>query len=150
MKNFTTRALLKKLGGLAVCLFVAATAHAQEPLTLEKSLELARQNNVALRQARYQSTKSDIAVRRNKFAYLPSISANADLSRTNGLVFDNVAGAVKRGNTTASYPYLAGEVVLFDGFSKLFELKKAQQQAQATEYAEQQAEIDLETNVTAY
>ncbi|WP_266204648.1 TolC family protein [Pontibacter kalidii] len=150
MKKCITRALLKKLGGLTLCLGLATAAYAQEPLTLEKSMELARQHNVALRQARYNSTKSGIEVRRNKYGYLPSISANADLNRTNGLVFDNVTGQVQRGNTTGSYPYLAGQVVLFDGFSKLFELKKAKQQAQASAYAEQQAEIDLETNVTGY
>ncbi len=145
-----TGALLKKLGGLIFCLSLAAAACAQQPLTLEKSLELARQNNVALRQARYNSTKADINVRRNKYGYLPSISANADVSRSNGLVFDNVTGQVQRGNTNASYPYLAGQVVLFDGFSKLFELKKSKQQAQASVYAAQQAEIDLETNITGY
>ncbi|AKD03806.1 TolC family protein [Pontibacter korlensis] len=150
MKNFITRALLKKLGGLTLCLSLAATAHAQEPLTLEKSLELARQNNVALRQARYNSNKADISVRRNKYGYLPSISANTDISRTNGLVFDNVTGQVQRGNTSASYPYISGQVVLFDGFSKLFELKQSKQQAQATAFSEQQALIDLETNVTGY
>ncbi|WP_276497415.1 TolC family protein [Pontibacter litorisediminis] len=150
MKNCLTRALLKKLGGLTLCLSLAAAANAQEPLTLEKSLELARQNNVALRQARYNNTKADINVRRSKYAYLPSISANTDISRTNGLVFDNVAGEVKRGNTTASYPYLAGQVVLFDGFTKLHELKQAKQQAQASAFAEEQARIDLETNVTGF
>ncbi|ARS34354.1 TolC family protein [Pontibacter actiniarum] len=150
MKNFTSGALLKKLGGLALCLSFAVAAHAQEPLTLEKSLELASQNNVALRQARYNSTKADINVRRNKYGYLPTISASVDAYRVNGLTFDNVSGQIKRGNTTSSNPYLQGQVVLFDGFAKLFELKKARQQAQASAFAEQQAEIDLETNVTGY
>lgn len=150
MKNFTTKTLLQKLGGLAFCLSLAVAAHAQEPLTLEKSLELARKNNVALRQARYSSTKADINVRRNKYGYLPSITANVDAFRINGLTFDNVSGQIKRGNTTSSNPYLQGQVVLFDGFSKLFELKRSKQQAEAAAFAEQQAEIDLETNVTGF
>lgn len=150
MKKCTTKALLAKLGGLALCLGLTSAAYAQEPLTLEKSLDLARQNNVALRQARYNSSKADINVRRSKYSYLPSISANADVSRTNGLVFDNVAGEVKRGNTTASYPYVSGQVVLFDGFAKLHELRQTRQLAQARAFAEDQAEIDLETNITAY
>ncbi|GHA53993.1 TolC family protein [Pontibacter akesuensis] len=150
MKKFTSKALLQKLGGLTVCLSVAMATQAQQAITLEESIELARVHNVALRQARYNSTKSDIEVRRSKYSYLPSISANADVSRSNGLFFDNVAGEVKRGTTSTSQPYLVGEVVLFDGFTKLHELKQAKQQAAASTYAVQQAEIDLETNITAY
>ncbi|RIJ33988.1 TolC family protein [Pontibacter oryzae] len=150
MKKFSTKALLQKLGGLAFCLSLAIAAQAQEPLTLEQSLELARQHNVGLRQARYNSTKANISVKRSKYGYLPSITANVDAYRVNGLTFDNVSGQIKRGNTTSSNPYLQGQVVLFDGFAKLFELKKAQQQAEATPFAEQQAEIDLETNITGY
>ncbi|MFD1187088.1 TolC family protein [Pontibacter rugosus] len=150
MKNFTIRALLQKLGGLTVCLILAGVAQAQVPISLEKSLELARQNNVALRQAKYNSTRADIGVRRSKYSYLPSITASADVSRSNGLFFDNVAGEVKRGNTSTSQPYLVGQVVLFDGFTKLHELKQAKHNANAYTYAVQQAEIDFETNVTAY
>ncbi|GAB3539656.1 TolC family protein [Pontibacter brevis] len=150
MKNVTSKALLKKLGGLALCLCLAGAAQAQEPLALEQSLELARQHNVALRQARYNSTKADINLRRNKFGYLPVLAARTDVSRVNGLTFDNVSGQLKRGNTTSSNPYMVGELVLFDGLSKYYELKKAKQQAQASRYTEQQADIDLEAAVTGY
>lgn len=150
MKNFSTLALLKKLGRLGLCLLLSNAAYAQEPLTLEQSLALARQHNVALRQARHLNSKADLQVKRSKFAYLPSIAARADLSRSNGLFFDNVAGELRRGSTTTSYPYLAGEVVLFDGFSKLYELQKARYQSEASGYTAQQALIDLETNVTQY
>ncbi|WP_347158539.1 TolC family protein [Pontibacter chitinilyticus] len=148
MKKYTSKALLKKLGGLALCLSIATAAQAQESLTLEQSLDMARQNNVALRQARYNSTKADINLRQNKFAYLPSITAYNDLNRVNGLTFDQVQGEVKRGNTTTSNPYIVGELVLFDGFSKLFEMKRARQQADASKYTESQAEIDMEARVT--
>lgn len=150
MKKLTSSALLQKLGGLALCLSLASAAQAQEPLTLEKSLELARQNNVTLRQARYNSTKADILLRKNKFGYLPVLTANTDVSRVNGLTFDNVSGQLKRGNTTSSNPYMVGELVLFKGFSKLYELKRAKQQAIASKYTEQQTDIDLEAAVTGY
>ncbi|WP_299824022.1 TolC family protein [uncultured Pontibacter sp.] len=150
MKNLLSKALLKKLGGLAACLCLAAAVQAQEVLTLEQSLNLARQNNVALRQAKYNSTKADINVSRSKFSYLPAVAANADLNKINGQTFDNVTGQVKNGTTTTSYPYLSGQVVLFDGFTKLFELKRARQIAEASTYAAQQAEIDLEANITNY
>ena len=150
MKRFTSAALLKKLGGLAFCLSLTVAAQAQEPLTLDRSLELARQHNVTLRQARYNSTKADINLRKNKFGYLPVLTANTDVSRINGLTFDNVSGQLKRGTTTSSNPYMVGELVLFDGLSKLYELKRAKQQAQATHYTEQQTEIELEAAVTGY
>ncbi|PRY14283.1 outer membrane protein [Pontibacter ummariensis] len=150
MKNFTSKTLLQKLGGLALCLSLAMSAQAQESLTLEQSLELARQNNVALRQARYNSTKADINLRKNKFSYLPSISANTSVSRINGLTFDNTTGQLKRGNTTSSNPYLAGQLVIFDGMSKLYELKQAKQRAEASKYQEMQADIDLEANITGF
>ncbi|MDX5482092.1 MAG: TolC family protein [Hymenobacteraceae bacterium] len=150
MKNFTKRALLKQLGGLAFCLCLAATAHAQQVMTLEEILELARQNNVALRQARYNTDKASINLRRNQFAYLPTISAQADVRRVNGLTFDNVSGQLKRGNTNTSNPYIVGQLVLFDGFSKLFELKRAQQQVEASRYSQVQAEIDMEASITGF
>ncbi|GAA4430158.1 cyclolysin secretion protein CyaE [Pontibacter saemangeumensis] len=150
MKRLTSAALLKKLGGLAFCLSLAFAAQAQESLTLDRSLELARQHNVTLRQARYSSTKADINLRRNKFGYLPVLTANTDVSRINGLTFDNVSGQLKRGTTTSSNPYMVGELVLFDGLSKLYELKRAKQQAQATKYTEQQTDIELEAAVTGY
>lgn len=150
MKKLSSKALLKKLGGLAVCLCLAAAAQAQEVLTLEQSLNLARQNNVALRQAKYNHTKADVNVSRSKFSYLPALSANADVNKINGQTFDNVTGQVKNGTTTTSYPYLAGQVVLFDGFTKLFELKRARQLSEASSYAAQQAEIEMETNITNY
>ncbi|WP_242916903.1 TolC family protein [Pontibacter liquoris] len=148
MKKSTSQALLKKLGGLALCLSLASAAQAQELLTLEQSLEIARQHNVALRQARYNSTKATVNLRRNKFSYLPSVTAYNDLNRVNGLTFDNVQGQVKRGNTTTSNPYLVGELVLFDGFAKFFEMKRARQQANASKYIESQAEITMEATVT--
>ncbi|MBF9252762.1 TolC family protein [Pontibacter sp. 172403-2] len=148
MKNVTPKALLRKLGGLAVCLGVAASVQAQELLTLEQSLELARLNNVALRQAKYNSSKATVKLRQNQFAYLPAITARGDISRVNGLTFDNVQGEVKRGNTTTSNPYLVGELVLFEGFARLFEMKQAREQATAGKYTASQAEIDLEATIT--
>ena len=150
MKKTPCKALLKKLGGLAFCLTLTYAAQAQETLTLEQSLTIARQNNVALRQAKYAQAKADIDVNRSKFSYLPAVSANADVNKINGQTFDNVTGQVKNGTTTTSFPYLAGQVVLFDGFTKLFELKRAKQLATASTYAAQQAEIELETNITNY
>ncbi|MFD2514924.1 TolC family protein [Pontibacter locisalis] len=150
MKNFTSKALLKKLGGLAFCLSFSATVFAQEVLTLEQSLELARQNNVSLRQARYSSDKADINLRKSKFSYLPTLSAQTDVRRVNGLTFDNVSGELKRGNTNTSSPYMVGQLVLFDGFSKFYELKRAQQQAEASKFNQVQAEIDMEALITGF
>ncbi|MFD2247095.1 TolC family protein [Pontibacter ruber] len=150
MKNVTTGALLKKLGGLLFCAFLIVEVQAQQALTLEQSLELARQHNVALRQAQHNATKSNINLRRSQFAYLPTVSAQADASRVNGLTFDNVSGEVKRGNTTTSNPYMVGQLVLFDGFTRYFELKQADKYAEAGKYQQAQAEIDLEANVTGY
>ncbi len=150
MNLFSTRALLQKLGGLLFCAVFSLQAQAQQTLTLEQSIELARQHNVALRQAQHNSSKASVNLRRTQFAYLPTITARADASRINGLTFDNVSGQVRRGNTTTSNPYIAGQLVLFDGFSRYFELKKAAAQAQAGKYTQAQAEIEMEAAVTGY
>ncbi|WP_439881830.1 TolC family protein [Pontibacter sp. MBLB2868] len=150
MKNFTSKALLKKLGGLAVCLSISSSVFAQEVLTLEQSIEMARQNNVSLRQARYSSNKADIILRKTKLSYLPTLSAETNVRRVNGLTFDNVSGQLKRGNTNTSSPYMVGQLVLFDGFSKLYELKRAKQQSEANKYGQVQADIDMEALITGY
>jgi outer membrane protein len=105
---------------------------------------------VELLQACYNTTRADINLRKNMFSYLPVLSANTDVSRVNGLTFDNVSGQVKRGNTTSSNPYMVGQLVLFDGLSKFYELKRARQQAQASKYSELQTDIDLEAAVTGH
>lgn len=105
---------------------------------------------MTLRQARYNSTKADINLRKNKFSYLPVLTANTDVSRINGLTFDNVSGQLKWGIPFSSNSYMVGELVLFDGMFKLYELKRAKQQAQATRYTGQQTDIDLEAAVTGY
>jgi len=151
MKICTPIILLKKLGGLSLCLYFSATcAYAQQALTLEQSLDLARQHNVNLRQASYNASKSTINLRSTQFAYLPTIGARADVSRVNGLTFDNVQGQVKRGNTTSSNPYISAQLVLFEGFSKFFELKRARKEAEANTYLLEQAQIDMEATVTGH
>jgi outer membrane protein len=45
---------------------------------------------------------------------------------------------------------MVGQLVLFDGLSKFYELKRARQQAQASKFTEHQADIDLEATVTGH
>jgi outer membrane protein len=135
---------------LALLPWLPLTVRAQQTLTLEACLTMARENNVRLRQARYEAATSAIVQRQNRADYLPRISASTGANQIYGTVTDpNTFQRVQR-TTTTSYPNLNAQVVLFNGFAKYFALRQAGDLAEAGRHNVAQTEIEVEASVTRY
>ena len=151
MNTFSTLLQFRFLVFLLVLLpWFPQPVAAQEPLSLEQCLTMARENNVRLRQARYEAATNDIALRQRRANYLPRVSAGTNANQTYGTVIDpNTFQRVQR-TTTTSYPSLNAQVTLFDGFSKYFAVRQAADLAQAGQHLVAQTEIEVEALVTRY
>ncbi len=87
------------------------TVKAQQPLTLDACLAQARENNVRLRQARYEAATSAITQRQSRADYLPRVSASTGANQIYGTVLDpNTFQRVQRTTTTYFVISTIGEI----------------------------------------
>ena len=141
-----TRLLLMAAAAFAV----AGPAVAQQTLSLEQALQIARENNVRLRQARHNATMASVDHRIARADYLPQVNANLNANRRFGTTFDPTLFQMTTRPVTTSSPSLSAQMVLFDGFSKYFTLRQTRSLAEAGKQNQAQAELLTEANVTGY
>lgn len=122
---------MKSVSTLLVLLLCAGFGEAQQQrkLTLEDAVELARQKNLAVIQARNNVEGRQSAVTAAYGSLLPTLDASASYRSNTSWVtpFDGV--------TSKSYDAgLSGRIILFDGFANFSNISRSKSDASAAEY----------------
>jgi outer membrane protein len=110
---------------------LSLTAQAQQSkvLTLESAVEIARQKNVSVIQARNTVEGQQTAVRAAYGGFLPTITANGGYST--GTSWNSPFPATTSQDFNAG---ISGRLTLFNGFANTSNVKRAQATSDATEY----------------
>lgn len=113
----------------AAVLSLTAQAQQSKILTLESSVEIGRQKNVSVIQARNTVDAQQTAVRAAYGGFLPTVTASGGYSTNTN--WNTPASGISSQNFNAG---ISGRVTLFDGFANTSNVKRAQANSVATEY----------------
>jgi outer membrane protein len=109
----------------------AALASEGMAITLKSAVEAALKANVDLRQASMQTESQEIAVRRNKADFLPSLRLSMGASRAYGKDYDAVSDRFEWDHSSSMSLSISSGIDLFAGFGRTASLKQSQLELQA-------------------
>ncbi len=136
---------------LGILIFWIYPVVAQKQWTLEECVNYAMENNLTIRLQQLNIELSELAVTRNKGAFLPSVSAGASHSYNYGRTVDMFTNEFATDRVQSNNFYLAGNITLFNGFSLINRWKESQLEAEATRLEAQQTADDISLAIaTAY
>lgn len=116
--------------------------------TLEECIDLALKNNLELKQSELAEKTSDIYLRQNKNALLPTINGNYNLGISNGRSIDPFTNAFVNERLTFSNAGLGLDATVFNGFRLINTWKQAKLNLEAAEMQTQSSKQSLILNVT--
>ncbi|HZJ00324.1 MAG TPA: TolC family protein, partial [Gemmatimonadaceae bacterium] len=107
------------------------------PITLTEAIRLAQQNSPQTVVARGTIQTSELSVKQAYTAFLPSLNVSAGTSHQSGDRFDTQGNLVPfTGNPTNYSTGLSGNLQLFDGGRRFFDIRKTKADVKAAEATE--------------
>ncbi len=106
---------------------IATQTSAQQPrtITLEEAIEIALENNIEIELSRSEIDRSESQHRRQRAEFLPNLNASIGGSRTIGRQFDPSRVAFDEFTTNNLNASISTNVVIFNGFRNINELRSA-------------------------
>lgn len=118
-------------------LMVSFHLQAQETLDLKKCIEIALEQNIAVRKAGLNTEKSGLNLQKSKASLLPNLNAYASQGYSFGNSLDYTTYEYVREKINSNYFQLNSEVTLFQGFSKINTVKANQYALEANIHSNQ-------------
>jgi outer membrane protein len=141
---------------LSLFFVVALTLQAQQPSKeagtkptrwdLKSCIEYAKTNNIEVQQAKITTESSIQTLQQSKNDLLPSLSASAGMSYTNGKVLTNgiLLSSASKGSTYS----LSTSMTLFDGMKNYNTIRQSKLEAQAAGLQEKVTENEIVVSIT--
>lgn len=123
------------------------SAEAQQKITLEQAIQLALENNIQLKQAKFDVAISEEDVKQSKFNLTPNLNAGGNLNYSLGRTFDQLSGQPFDQSITSGNGNLNSSVVLFQGFQRINQILQNKYSLEANKSNAQKAKNDLTLNV---
>jgi outer membrane protein len=120
MKSYLTTAVI-----LLLCLTVPAAAQQVRTITLEEAIQIALDNNIDIELSRSNIDRSESQYRRQRAEFLPNLNASFSGTRTVGRQFDPATVAFDDFTTNNLSAGISTNVVLFNGFRNINQLRSA-------------------------
>ncbi len=119
-------------------------------LTLKEAVNTAIKSNPSLGQAENQVRLRDVAIKQQKSAFLPDVSASAGYNRTYGQAANQV-GEYENSNSTSLNASLSVSSVIFNGFRSINGVRQAKFEKQgAQQTAERSAQSTVFETIRTY
>ncbi len=111
---------------IVFCFSLTAVAQqAPRSITLEEAIEIALENNIEIELSRSNIDRSESQYRRQRAEFLPNLNANFGGTRTVGRQFDPAAVAFDDFTTNNLNAGISTNLVLFNGFRNINQLRSA-------------------------
>jgi outer membrane protein len=123
------------------------TANAQEKWSLQKCVEYAAANNLQVKQSILTQQTSEVNLLQYKLGLLPNLSGTAQQGFSFGRNIDPYTNTYVVSNINYSNFALNSNLVLFNGFSKIDQIKQSQFDLAANQKATQQMIDNISLNV---
>ncbi len=109
----------------AILLTIPFVSQAQVSISIEDAIQIALENNYQLKQAENNLSSTDNSVMSAKADFLPSLSASYNGTRRIGQQFDQTTVSFENVTTNTMGGNLNSSVTLFNGFSNILNLRRA-------------------------
>jgi outer membrane protein len=119
----------------------------QEKISLEQAIDLALQNNIQLKQAKFNVALSEENLKQSKFNLTPSLNASSNYNYSLGRTFDQLSGQPFDQSITSANGNLNSSVLLFQGFQRMNQILQNKYSLDADKSNAQKAKNDLTLNV---
>ncbi|RMG65003.1 MAG: TolC family protein [Bacteroidetes bacterium] len=124
------------------------TAQQQRTWTLRQCLEHARENNIALLQARMNMESSEVELARTKAQRLPNLNAGVGFGANFGYTINPFTNDFTSAGNQSLNGGLQSGVTLYNGGRIMQTIQQADLDLRASELDLKQAEVDLALNIT--
>lgn len=141
--------MLKLVGLTLMIISGINNLHAQDAqiITLEKAIELALENNLQVKQAQLSEALSEENLNQSKYALLPNLGASPQASENFGRSIDPLTNQFSTQHIFAVNGSISSQLVLFQGFQKLNQIKQNKLLLEADKSATNKVKNDLILNV---
>ncbi len=144
----TTRVSFARILPLSLFFMLTALASfAQEKISLEQAIDLALQNNIQLKQAKFNVAISEENLKQSKWNLTPSLNASSNYNYSLGRTFDQLSGQPFDQSITSANGNLNSSVLLFQGFQRMNQILQNKYSLDADKSNAQKAKNDLTLNV---
>lgn len=126
-----------------ICLFSSSGLLAQEKISLQRATELALQNNLQIKQARFSEAISAEDLKQSKLALLPTLNANNNVNFNFGRSIDPLTNQFVNQSVTSTNGSLFTGVTLFQGMQKLNQIARSKYELEADKSNTQKIKNDL-------
>ncbi len=110
---------------LTLCLTVTAAAEQSRSITLEEAIQIALDNNFEIELSRSDIDRSESQYRRQRAEFLPNLNASLGGTRRIGRQFDPATVSFDDFTTSNLSAGISANVVLFNGFRNINQLRSA-------------------------
>lgn len=124
---------MKKLIFGLFLLLSANVVSAQRVLTLDECIQIALDNNLAIKRAQNDALAAKSGLDQSRMNFLPSLNAGASHNWNEGLQFDITSGSLVNTTTLSGNGFLSAGITVFDGFSNLLGMQRSKILYQASE-----------------
>ena len=136
---------------LSVIAFSSMTyAQADSLWTLQACIDYALEHNLEIKKQRLSEQESQVNLRESKWAFSPSLSANAGATGSTGRVLDPTTYQFVQTNYTANTSSsISGNITLFEGGKKIYALRKSELGLKASLLDSESLRDNIKMNVIA-
>ncbi len=110
---------------LSICMATQLSAQQPRSITLDEAIEISLENNIEIELSRSNIDRSESQYRRQRAEFLPNLNASLGGTRTIGRQFDPAAVAFDDFTTNNLSASISTNVVIFNGFRNINELRGA-------------------------
>ncbi|GGI21997.1 TolC family protein [Pedobacter mendelii] len=136
---------------LLVALSFSQAVKAQEVITIQQAVDNTLKNNLTIKQAQFSAAITDENLTQSKYALYPNLNASVNPNLTFGRGLDQTTFQVTNQTSLFTSGNLSTNVDLFQGFSKINQIKQNKLLLQADQTNVEKVKNDLILNVvTAY
>lgn len=132
---------------LSMMLALGLGAQSSEPLTLNKCLDLAKENNINLRQIQWQRVQAKANLTQSWARLFPTLNISTSASENFGLNFDPNSLTLQSSNYTSMSLGASSSLNVFDGLQRYHTIRSGSSSYKAAQLDFQQALDDLYLNV---
>lgn len=110
---------IKAVPVLFVALLLSLGAKAQETISLRQALEIARANNLQVKQAAFQSSLSELEVKQAKMNFFPTLNAGVSSGVNWGSYFDPFTAKLNTASVSSLNGSANTSAVIFQGLQRI-------------------------------
>ncbi len=127
-----------------------SSAYSQQKMNLKACIEYAWKNNISLQQNESGIRIRQFEVKKNKMAYLPSVSAFANTGYSFGYSLDYTSYEYYRDQIQSAYFSMSSDWLLFNGFRVKNQLESSRHGLKSSQYSFQQLKDQIGLTVAFY